>query len=112
MSSMSATPAILCLNSGSSSLKFALYQLNEGLDTLVFTGGIGEHAAPVRWEVWAGLKYVGVQLDPQRNAAHAELVSTPQSSCTVRVIPTNEDLMIACHTRVVLFPRDAKSIQE
>ena len=83
-----------------------------GLDTLVFTGGIGEHAAPVRWEVCAGLTYMGVQLDRQRNAAHADPISTPQSSCAVRVIPTNEDLMIARHTRAVLFPRSAKSIQE
>ena len=82
------------------------------LEGTVFPGGIGEHAAPVRWEGCAGLRYVGVQLDPQRNAAHADPVSMPQRSCAVHVIPTNEDLMTARHTRAVLFPRDAKSIQE
>jgi acetate kinase len=83
----------------------ALAAVLGGLDTLVFTGGIGERAAPVRGEVCAGLAYVGVQLDPQRNAVHADPVSTSQSPCAVRVIPTNEDLMIARHTRAVIFPR-------
>ena len=73
-----------------------------GLDTLVFTGGIGEHAAPVRWEVCRGLAYLGIELDSQRNAVHADVISTPGSACTVRVIPANEDLMIARHTRTLL----------
>jgi acetate kinase len=73
-----------------------------GLDTLVFTGGIGERAAPVRWEVCRGLAYLGIALDPQKNAAHAEVISTAGRDCTVRVVPTNEDLMIARHTRTLL----------
>jgi acetate kinase len=81
----------------------ALTAMLGGLDTLVFTGGIGEHAAPVRWETCQGLAYLGIALDPQRNAAPAEVISTPQSTCTVRVIPTHEDLMIARHTRTLLF---------
>jgi acetate kinase len=82
----------------------ALTAVLGGLDTLVFTGGIGERAAPVRWETCRELAYLGVALDPQQNAVHAEVISTPQSPCTVRVIPTNEDLMIARHTRTLLFP--------
>jgi acetate kinase len=74
-----------------------------GLDTLVFTGGIGENAAAVRWEVCSGLAYVGISLDAQKNAAHADIISVPGSDCTVRVIRTNEDLMIARHTRALLF---------
>jgi acetate kinase len=66
------------------------------------TGGIGEHAAPVRWEACRGLAYLGIDLDPQRNAVHADVISTPGSACIVRVIPTNEDLMIARHTRTLL----------
>jgi acetate kinase len=81
----------------------ALTAVLGGLDTLVFTGGIGERAAPVRWQTCQGLAYLGIALDPQRNVAHAEVISTPQSTCTVRVIPTNEDLMIARHTRTLLF---------
>lgn len=75
-----------------------------GLDTLVFTGGIGERAATVRWEVCRGLECLGVRLDAQRNEASADAISTPQSPCTVRVIPTQEDLMIARHTRRLIFP--------
>jgi acetate kinase len=82
----------------------ALTAVLGGLDTLVFTGGIGERASPVRWEVCRGLAYLGIALDPQQNGVHAEVISTPGSGCTVRVIPTNEDLMIARHTRTLLFP--------
>lgn len=82
----------------------ALTAVLGGLDALVFTGGIGEQAAPVRWEVCQGLAYLGVALDPQRNEAHARIISTPQSACCVRVIATNEELMIARHTRALLFP--------
>jgi acetate kinase len=87
----------------------ALTAVLGGLDTLVFTGGIGERAAPVRWEVCRGLAYLGIQLDEQRNATHADTISTVGSPCTVRVIPTNEDLMIARHTRALIFPSTLKS---
>jgi acetate kinase len=80
----------------------ALTAVLGGLDTLVFTGGIGERAAPVRWEVCRGLAYLGVELDPQKNGVHADVISMPGSGCTVRVTPTNEDLMIARHTRTLL----------
>src|SRR5436190_10757030 len=81
----------------------ALTAVLGGLDALVFTGGIGERAAPVRQEVCRGLEYLGIHLDPERNEAHADTISTPRSPCTVRVIPTNEDLLIARHTRQVIF---------
>lgn len=74
-----------------------------GLDTLVFTGGIGEHAAPVRWEVCQGLAYLGIQLDSQQNERHAPVISSAKSQRMVRVVPTNEDLMIARHTHMLLF---------
>ncbi len=73
-----------------------------GLDLLVFTGGIGERAAPVRWEACQGLEHLGLRLDPERNTAHADTVSRPDSRCMVRVIPTDEDLMIARHTLAAL----------
>ena len=74
-----------------------------GLDLLVFTAGIGERAAPVRWEICRGLEYMGIRLDHERNAQNADVISTSDSACTVRVIPTNEDLMIARHTCRVVF---------
>ena len=78
----------------------ALAAVLGGLDTLVFTGGIGEHAAPVRAEVCRGLEHLGIRIDPDRNARHEAVVS--DGACTVRVVPTDEDLMIARHTRAVL----------
>ncbi len=74
-----------------------------GLDLLIFTGGIGERAAPVRWEACSGLEHLGVRLDHERNDANADTISTPDCACLVRVIPTNEDLMIARHTYELVF---------
>jgi acetate kinase len=76
-----------------------------GLDTLVFTGGIGERAAAVRAEICHGLAHLGVHLDPARNAAHTDPLTAPGSACAVRVVVTREDLMIARHSRAVLFAR-------
>lgn len=73
-----------------------------GLDTLVFTGGIGERAAPVRAEICQGLSYLGVVLDAEKNARHAEAIGAANSACQVLVVPTDEDLMIARHTRHVV----------
>ncbi|HEY8105389.1 MAG TPA: acetate/propionate family kinase [Gemmatimonadales bacterium] len=68
-----------------------------GLDILVFTAGIGEHAAPVRERICAGFGFLGLELDPARNARHAPVISSDRSRVTVRVIPTNEELMVARH---------------
>lgn len=73
-----------------------------GLDTLVFTGGIGEHAAEVRAKIVRGLEFLGIELDEPANARHASLISKQSSRCRVRVIKTDEDLMIARHTRRVI----------
>lgn len=75
----------------------------DGLDLLVFTGGIGERAAAVRGGICRGLGYLGIRLDERRNEAHADVISAAGSDCAVRVIPTNEDLMIARHTHAVVF---------
>lgn len=69
-----------------------------GLDTLVFAGGIGEHAAPVRAAICAPLGFLGLSLDPAANARHAPVISTDASRVRVRVIPTDEDRIIARHT--------------
>jgi acetate kinase len=70
-----------------------------GLDALVFTGGIGEHAGPVRERVCEGLEFLGIRLDRGRNAAHAPVISGDAAEVTVRVVPTDEDLMVTRHTR-------------
>jgi len=66
-----------------------------GLDTIVFAGGIGEHAAEVRWRICEGLEFLGVALDEARNASNAGLISTETGRVKVRIIPTDEELMIA-----------------
>lgn len=66
-----------------------------GLDTLVFAGGIGENAPPVRARICDGLGFLGVEIDGARNAANAAVISNAVSRVTVRVIRTDEALMIA-----------------
>ena len=73
-----------------------------GLDALVFTAGIGEHAAPVRAGVVERGAWLGLALETEANARHAPLVSPADSRPAVRVIPTNEELMIALHARALL----------
>jgi acetate kinase len=80
----------------------ALVAVLGGIETLVFTAGIGEHAAPVRERICAGLEFLGIQLDPARNATNAPIISVDGAAVTVRVMPTNEELMIARHTAAVL----------
>mgnify|MGYP003385885472 FL=1 len=82
-----------------------------GLDTLVFAGGIGENAPPVRSRICAGLGFLGIELDELRNAKHAQVISTDTSRVAVRVIRTDEELMIArsvCH--VLGFDASIKEI--
>ena len=66
-----------------------------GLDTLVFAGGIGENCPLIRHRVCAGLGFLGIELNPKRNAKNAPLISLEASPVTVRVIHTDEELMIA-----------------
>jgi acetate kinase len=66
-----------------------------GLETLVFSGGIGENAGQVRARICNGLAFLGVTLDEDRNSVNAPVISSSTSSVTVRVIPTNEERMIA-----------------
>jgi acetate kinase len=73
-----------------------------GLDTLIFTAGIGENAPAVRWRICDGLEFLGIRLDPERNDAGAPVISRDDSPVTVRVMHTNEALMIARHTRDVI----------
>lgn len=74
----------------------------EGLDSLVFTGGIGEHAPMVRMKICRSLGHLGIVLDDARNGASAPIVSAEDSACRVHVIGTDEERMIARHTMRVL----------
>ena len=66
-----------------------------GLDTLIFTAGLGENAAPVRARICADMEFLGIVVDPRRNQANEGVISDPHSRVTVRVMKTDEDLMIA-----------------
>lgn len=66
-----------------------------GLETLVFSGGIGEHTPEVRSQICDGLEFLGIELCEIKNMNNAPIISTEKSKVTVYVIPTNEELMIA-----------------
>jgi acetate kinase len=72
-----------------------------GLDALVFTAGIGEHAAPVRARVCRDAAWLGLELDEAANAKGGPRLSAASSRVAAWVIPTDEELMIARHTRRV-----------
>ncbi len=80
----------------------ALVAVLGGLDLLVFTGGIGEQAAPIRQRIVDGLGYLGLALAPDRNASNAPIISTDESRVVVRVIPTDEEAMIARYVNAAL----------
>ncbi len=73
-----------------------------GLDTLVFAGGIGENAPLIRARICEGLSFLGLELNETRNAETAAVISTDASRVTVRVIRTDEELMIARSVRRIL----------
>jgi acetate kinase len=82
----------------------ALAAVLGGADALVFTAGIGENSAEIRRRIGEASAWLGVELDPAANAARGPRVSTPGSRVSAWVIPTNEELMIARHTRALLGP--------
>jgi acetate kinase len=77
----------------------------EGLDLLVFTGGIGEHSASIRAKVCHHLHPFAIQLDPAKNQQSIGAISTEVSSSEVRVVTTDEDGQIARHVRTLLLSK-------
>ena len=73
-----------------------------GLDLLVFTGGIGENSAPVRWQVCSQLKFLGITIDDAKNLANADVISAGEAKVVVKVIAADEDGQIARHARRLL----------
>lgn len=76
-----------------------------GLDTLVFSGGIGEHSAVVRKSICDGLEFLNLRLDAERNDRHAPVISTDASTVTARVMATDEEIMIARVVQTILEER-------
>jgi acetate kinase len=73
-----------------------------GVDTLAFTGGIGSHSARVRAKILGYLQWLGIQVDPDRNACHALTISTDSSRCTVWVVAADEERAILRHVKALL----------
>lgn len=73
-----------------------------GIDTLVFTGGIGENASAIRLRVCEGLGFLNIRIDPQANQTHNPILSRADSACAIRVIHTDENLMMARHASALL----------
>ena len=73
-----------------------------GLDVLVFTGGIGEHAAPVRARIVSGLNALGLAVDTGRNEHNAAVISPDHAPVTIRVTATAEDRVLAGHALALL----------
>lgn len=69
-----------------------------GLDTLVFTGGMGENSPEIRKRICKGLEFLGIEIGDARNLSNAPVISKENARASVRVIKTNEELMIARHT--------------
>ena len=80
-----------------------------GLDTLVFAGGIGENAPAIRARICEGLRFLGVQFDETRNAAGDPIISAETSHVEVRVIRTDEEVIIAKAVFRVLVTRQPAS---
>lgn len=74
----------------------------EGIDILVFSGGIGENATEIRERICEGFQYAGIEINEESNNNNQQLISTNNSKIKVYVIPTNEELMIATQT-IALF---------
>jgi acetate kinase len=80
----------------------AMAAVLEGVDMLVFTGGIGENDAEVRATICSGLSWMGVNLDATRNLDVRNPINELASHCAVRVVPSQEDEEIARHTWALL----------
>jgi acetate kinase len=81
----------------------ALVAVLDGVETIVFTGGIGENAAAPRAAICAGFAHLGLEIDARRNTQHRDVISTYGSKICVRVMPTNEEVVIARHTSRLAF---------
>ncbi len=83
----------------------AMITVLEGVDTIVFTGGIGENDDKARATICGRLAWMGIKLDEARNGSGSDPISDPASRCAVRVLPPREEEQIARHTWALLPDR-------
>jgi acetate kinase len=82
----------------------------DGLDAIVFCGGVGENSSSIRAKVLAGMGWLGIELDQSANRAHAEVISAAGSSVTAFVIRTDEEAIIARHAAELLNVQAAEAL--
>ncbi len=70
-----------------------------GVDGIVFTGGIGENAVPIRARVCTGMGWLGLEIDEEANAAGGPVISTPESAVRILAIRTDEEAVLAREAR-------------
>jgi acetate kinase len=80
----------------------ALFAVLNGLDTLVFTGGMGANSPVIRARICDGLGALGIDIDLSKNAQNESVINREGSPCRVRVLPTNENLVMAKHAADLL----------
>lgn len=80
-----------------------------GVDSIIFSGGIGEQAPIIRARISAGLHYLGVAIDDQANEQHADCISSPESSVGVHIIPTDEAEILCRNTYQTLIMTDKET---
>lgn len=80
----------------------ALTAVLGGIDTLIFTAGIGENSPSVRQRICQNLSFLGIHIDAQRNVSNAAIISPDEAPVTIRVMKTDEDLMMARHTYALI----------
>jgi taurine transport system substrate-binding protein len=79
-----------------------------GLDAIAFTGGIGEHSAPIRAAIAQAFSYLGARLDAIANAAHEPMIAAPGSPVGIVIVPANEELVIALATQALVPAREER----
>lgn len=80
-----------------------------GLDVLVFSGGIGENAPKIRSRICKGLNYLGIEINERKNKKNKTIISTKKSKVKVYVIPTNEEIMIARNAKELYLNTQVKA---
>jgi acetate kinase len=89
----------------------AFASVMDGVDAIVFTGGIGENHSPTRREAVKGLSYLGARIDGRKNSSNSLVVSSGRSKVKILAIPTDEELMIAKETEVVLKRSSSRRVK-
>ncbi len=97
-----ALPAVMSVTLALGALASKAEENGFGSNVFGFTAGIGEKAASIRAGVCKGLAWLGLELDQKANAANGPLISTKASKVRAWVIPTNEEIMIARHTLMLV----------